>query len=218
MGKSKDKRFDRKAMRKLAVNCVFAYDFVLEEQKNEAENAGKKETRPRPSPDSVVIKHVKDGKVRRTKISDEEYKKQLEEFLAEAEDSRESSGTQPPFDTEKFIQEVCEAQLDEDAEFVVFADLPDYKEYLYPVVSGVIENMAAINKVISENSIGWSVERMKKTDLAILRVAVFELLYFGSVVPLEVSINEAVELAKADEAKSGYFVNGVLSGIVKKSG
>ena len=61
---------------------------------------------------------------------------------------------------------------------------------------------------------GWTMDRIGKTDLAILRLAVYEIFYRDDI-PYKVSINEAVELAKSfcDDA-SPSFINGVLAGVV----
>ncbi|MBR1741958.1 MAG: transcription antitermination factor NusB [Lachnospiraceae bacterium] len=77
-------------------------------------------------------------------------------------------------------------------------------------------HLSEIDERISEKSKGWRLERLAKTDLAILRLAVFEML-FDEDVPNPVAINEAVELAKKyGEEKSGGFVNGVLASIEKE--
>lgn len=71
--------------------------------------------------------------------------------------------------------------------------------------------MAELDALIDEKSTGWKTNRMAKVDLAIIRLAVYEI-KFEDDIPTKVSINEAVELAKkygADE--SGVFVNGVLA-------
>lgn len=71
--------------------------------------------------------------------------------------------------------------------------------------------MAELDALIDEKSTGWKTNRMAKVDLAIIRLAVYEI-KFEDDIPTKVSINEAVELAKkygADE--SGAFVNGVLA-------
>ena len=83
------------------------------------------------------------------------------------------------------------------------------KAFILSEVEGVHENMAEIDAVISAAAKGWDLERMNKVDLAILRLAVYEM-RFGET-PVGVAINEAVELAKkfsSDEAPS--FINGVL--------
>ena len=70
--------------------------------------------------------------------------------------------------------------------------------------------------MISENlKEKWTIERISKIDIAILKVAIYELMY--SELPYKIVINEAVELAKKygdDSSKS--FVNGVLASVVKK--
>lgn len=80
----------------------------------------------------------------------------------------------------------------------------------------ICTHLAEIDEKISEKARGWRLERLAKADLAILRIAVFELLYDEDV-PNPVAINEAVELAKQyGEEKSGRFVNGVLASIEKE--
>ena len=87
------------------------------------------------------------------------------------------------------------------------------KVYIDAAVKGTLENLKEIDVLISSFAKGWSIERMPKVDLAILRLAVYELKYDKSS-PVGVVINEAVELAKkysSDEAPS--FINGVLGKI-----
>ena len=70
-----------------------------------------------------------------------------------------------------------------------------------------------IDKLISENLDKWSLDRIAKTDLAILRTAVAEMLYVDSI-PERVSINEAVNLAKKyGDERSYAFINSVLGKI-----
>lgn len=78
------------------------------------------------------------------------------------------------------------------------------------------ENIESIDPVIEKYCIGWKMSRISKVALAVLRLAVCEILYFDDI-PVGVSINEAVELCKkyaSDEDKS--FVNGVLSSVSKE--
>ena len=71
------------------------------------------------------------------------------------------------------------------------------------------------DKFIEEASNNWKISRMGKVDLAVLRVAVAELLYAEDI-PTSVSINEAVNLAKTFGADdSGKFINGVLGTLAK---
>ena len=72
-----------------------------------------------------------------------------------------------------------------------------------------------IDAAISEKAVGWTIERMGKADLAIIRLAVYEIM-FDDDIPVSVSINEAVELAKKyGRDESGGFVNGVLAKFAK---
>ena len=76
--------------------------------------------------------------------------------------------------------------------------------------------MNTLDNTISENlKSGWKTDRLSKVSLAILRLALYEIVYIDDI-PDRVSVNEAVELAKqydVDEAPS--FINGVLSGVLK---
>lgn len=78
------------------------------------------------------------------------------------------------------------------------------------------ENIESIDPVIEKYCIGWKMSRISKVALAVLRLAVCEILYFDDI-PVSVSINEAVELCKkyaSEEDKS--FVNGVLRSVSKE--
>ncbi len=88
-------------------------------------------------------------------------------------------------------------------------------EYIKRVFFGVFENVEAIDGIISEKSVGWSIKRISKTALAVLRLAIFEIKYFDEI-PVSVSINEAVELAKKYATKEdASFINGILSTVAK---
>ena len=90
-------------------------------------------------------------------------------------------------------------------------------EYADSIVKGVSDNIEAIDGKIAEHSRGWSINRMPRVDLSILRNAVYELM-FTSDISAAVTINEAVELAKifCDE-KSPGFINGILGNIAKET-
>ena len=68
-------------------------------------------------------------------------------------------------------------------------------EYVKHVFFGVYDNIEVIDNIISELAVGWSIKRITKTALAILRLAIFEIKFFDEI-PVSVSINEAVELCK----------------------
>ena len=85
-------------------------------------------------------------------------------------------------------------------------------KYMNALVEGVKENVDALDEKISQFAIGWTIERITRVDLAILRIAVYELI-FGDVASAVV-INEAVELANVYSTdKAGAFVNGVLGSV-----
>lgn len=75
-----------------------------------------------------------------------------------------------------------------------------------------------LDQEISEHIRGWNLRRLSKVALALLRLAVYEML-FDSAIPASVSINEAVELAKTyGEKDDASYINGVLGSIAKKRG
>ena len=80
---------------------------------------------------------------------------------------------------------------------------------------GIVDNLEEIDNAISKHCAGWKISRLSKTALAIMRVAVYEILYCEEI-PVSVSINEALELCKKyDEEKTPRFVNGVLNAVAK---
>ena len=86
--------------------------------------------------------------------------------------------------------------------------------YIQAMVDGTMDKEEELEEMIGRFAQGWSVERISKVDLAILRLAVYEMKYGET--PIGVAINEAVELAKrfsSDEAPA--FINGVLGKVIK---
>ncbi len=89
------------------------------------------------------------------------------------------------------------------------------RDYIYEIASGSAAHIAEIDALIKEHTANWTPERMAKLDLAILRVAIYELLYREDI-PANVTINEAVELAKTySHEDAGTFVNGILGSIYR---
>jgi len=87
-------------------------------------------------------------------------------------------------------------------------------EYLDLLVKGVIENQLTIDEEVQKYLENWSMERLAKTDVVIMRIAIFEMLYVPDV-PAKVALNEALEITKLySDEKSRKFVNGVLANIV----
>ena len=91
---------------------------------------------------------------------------------------------------------------------------PPVPEHTIRLVEGVAEHGARIDELIDTHASGWSIDRLPDVDRAILRMAVFELLWADDV-PDPVVIDEAVELAKTlSTDESPAFVNGVLGAIL----
>jgi len=89
------------------------------------------------------------------------------------------------------------------------------KSYFDKVILGIKENEQSIDERILSKLKNWTIERIFKIDLAILRLAVYEIMYFEDMPP-KVAVNEAVELAKKyGNDTSSNFVNGVLREIIK---
>lgn len=90
------------------------------------------------------------------------------------------------------------------------------REFIYTEFSGTYQNLEKIDNVISNNLKGWTMNRLNKVDLAILRLALYEIMYADDI-PKSVSVNEAIELCKeysSDDAPG--FINGVLGIIAKE--
>ena len=91
------------------------------------------------------------------------------------------------------------------------------KVYIHNILEGVILRTPEIDQKIVKNSKDWTLDRMSRIDLAIMRVAIYEILYREDI-PASVSINEAVELAKKYSHKdAGSFINGILGSIYSES-
>ncbi len=92
---------------------------------------------------------------------------------------------------------------------------PKQKKYIDDMHNAISDNLEDIDNLINKASDGWSTERMAKSDLAICRVAIGEIL-FAQDIPEAVSVNEAVDLAKKfGTDNSQKFVNGLLGKAVK---
>jgi len=89
------------------------------------------------------------------------------------------------------------------------------KEYIIDAYNKIKDNIEEIDNLIENTLEGWKINRLAKIDLAILRIALYEILYRNDI-PVEVSINEAIETAKKYSSEDSYkFINGVLGSIVR---
>lgn len=80
---------------------------------------------------------------------------------------------------------------------------------------GILKNKNEIDEIINTYSVKWTVERIAKVDIAILRLAIYEIIYVKDI-PVNVSVNEAVELAKEFSSdKSPAFINGILGKVIE---
>ena len=107
------------------------------------------------------------------------------------------------------------ASLGEEDE--AYAEYPDprQEDYIRRVASGVAEHGPELDAYIEKYAKNWKFERISRVCTAILRIAMYEILYLEEV-PASVAINEAVELTKKYENEEmPAFVNGVLGGFVR---
>ena len=109
-----------------------------------------------------------------------------------------------------------ETELKELYDLALETEIVGDSEFVKALSFKTWENIESIDPVIEKYSVGWKMSRISKVALAVLRLAVCEILYFDDI-PVGVSINEAVELCKkyaSDDEKS--FVNGILSSVSKE--
>lgn len=114
------------------------------------------------------------------------------------------------FNSGEEMQSQCEMFFDDvDTEFSA-----EDMEYIQDKFNNIYSKLADIDKQIDDKAKGWTVDRMGKVDLTIIRLGVYEIL-FDDDVPASVAINEAVELAKKfGQDKSNGFVNAILAKFV----
>lgn len=113
------------------------------------------------------------------------------------------------------IQLAYPEEDDDGANIVVPDEQEELAGFTWELVRGVWQKQAELDKIITEFSQNWRLERMGRVELALLRLAVYELI-FSDETPPKVIINEAIELSKqfGDDNSRG-FVNGILDAAVK---
>lgn len=115
---------------------------------------------------------------------------------------------------ERLTEEYFETLRDEDE---LYAEAPekDQAQYITEVVSGVAQHAPELDGFIEKYARGWKFERIPLVASAIMRVAMFEVLYRDDI-PNSVAINEAVEIAKKYETpETVKFINGILGSFVR---
>lgn len=91
-------------------------------------------------------------------------------------------------------------------------EIPD-DEYIKNVYLGACEKMTELDAMLAKHSMGWRTERMSRVSRAILRLAVYEMMFIDDI-PMNVSMNEAIELTKKyDDERAKAFVNGILNSV-----
>ena len=91
----------------------------------------------------------------------------------------------------------------------------DTREFADELVDGTLKNLKVIDGLILKYAKNWQMSRIADVDKTIIRMGLYEILYEDSIPP-NVSINEAVELAKKfSTSKSHKFVNGILDAAAK---
>lgn len=125
--------------------------------------------------------------------------------------------------TELSVEEFLNTRLSEESfsalatEHELYAELPNAKQaqYIRHLVSGVADHAAELDTYIEKYARGWRFERISLVASAIMRVAMFEILYMPDI-PHGVAINEAVEIAKKYEAEEvTKFINGILGSFLR---
>ena len=103
-------------------------------------------------------------------------------------------------------------ELEEQAEaFYQQVEGEEDREYIRRKLTSILDNLSSIDEKIREICQGWRLSRLGKVELAILRLAVYEILYDENI-PIGVAINEAVEIAKIYcNEEAPRFINGVLA-------
>lgn len=108
-----------------------------------------------------------------------------------------------------------EASIDDLIELAGELRMLEDDEFVTKLVHTACDNLEAIDEFISANSRGWKINRIPKVSLAIIRLALAEILFIDDI-PDGVSVNEAVELAKVySTPEDASFINGILGTAVR---
>ena len=121
--------------------------------------------------------------------------------------------------TEFLDEKLSQAHFEElSGECEIYQELPNAKQdqYIRRLVSGVAEHAAELDAYIEKYAKGWRFERISLVASAVMRVAMFEILYMPDV-PNGAAINEAVEIAKKYETPEvSRFINGILGSFLRE--
>ena len=121
--------------------------------------------------------------------------------------------------TEFLDEKLSQSHFEElSGECEIYQELPNAKQdqYICRLVSGVAEHAAELDAYIEKYAKGWRFERISLVASAVMRVAMFEILYMPDV-PNGAAINEAVEIAKKYETPEvSRFINGILGSFLRE--
>ncbi len=120
-------------------------------------------------------------------------------------------------DSVTYDEFVAGEPLDLDSGKIAIADISEENiQYLKKNYTTILKNKTDILNIVAKHISGYTIDNVFKIDLAILVLAVSELVYYKDT-PVKVVVNEAVELAKKySTEKSASFVNGILAVIIKE--
>ncbi len=105
------------------------------------------------------------------------------------------------------------SNIDYSIEDIISENIDVKNDFINDIVYGVLKNEKDIDKVINKYIIDWKIERLGKTDQAILRISTFEILFYDT--PNIVAINEGIELSKKySDEKITKMINGILDSIL----
>lgn len=121
-----------------------------------------------------------------------------------------------PAQLSRYFEDVYRDEEAEDGQPMKICLFSEAEEgYIKNKYDSIVARISELDDIINRNSRGWEVSRIGKVDLAILRLAVYEVL-FDDDIPVGVAIDEAVELAKKyGQDESSSFVNGILASVAK---
>jgi len=115
-----------------------------------------------------------------------------------------------------FTQATADEALQVALEVSESGEAPKAAEYARALLKATTENISEIDALIGKYAVNWDVERMPGVDRNILRMAICEMIYAEEKVPVNIAVNEAVELAKRfGTDKTPRFINGVLGKIMR---
>ncbi|MDO4475935.1 MAG: transcription antitermination factor NusB [Lachnospiraceae bacterium] len=121
-------------------------------------------------------------------------------------------GEEKPEQAQLYFEQVPDEEIPNPPAF----STDDEREYIRVKAQAVLDKAAELDEAIGAVAKGWKTTRMPKTDLAILRLALYEI-RFDEEIPDGVAINEAVELAKRyGSDASPAFINGILARFTKE--